>query len=323
MIKIECYTCIDAARRLWQRHWPALGLFDLWPVRASFDNQYHHPPHFLVATDTAGRFQGMLALSWIEEVSRFGHFPGELWQGNTWLEQNRILASNSETLSRLLAEVPAEAIIRYIENDTGGASDRCHQVDETGYLFYPQAYNYCFETYWSGFAGKKRRKLRTELERLHTRGVSWRFNHRPDLNSLFDLNLETYQENSYFHDPRFLNAFRNLADWLQANQMLRLTTVLIGGQVAAVDMGAVWKRTYTLLAGGTRKDFPGVAKLINRQHLEWACARKITAVDFLCGNFNWKQGFRLTPRPLYRIHLQPEAIESATCHREIRVASAQ
>jgi CelD/BcsL family acetyltransferase involved in cellulose biosynthesis len=68
-----------------------------------------------------------------------------------------------------------------------------------------------------------------------------------------------------------------------------------------VDMGAVWNSTYTVLAGGTHPDFPGVAKLINLHHMEWACHQELGEVDFLCGEFNWKQRFHLMPRPLYKI----------------------
>jgi len=55
------------------------------------------------------------------------------------------------------------------------------------------------------------------------------------------------------------------------------------------------------VAGGTGGDFPGVAKLINFHHLEWACRQRLREVDFLCGEFNWKNRFHLTPRPLYKM----------------------
>ena len=83
--------------------------------------------------------------------------------------------------------------------------------------------------------------------------------------------------------------------------MLRITTILVGGRVAAVDMSAVFNGTCTVLAGGTHPDFPGIAKLINFTHLEWACQQRIREMDFLCGEFNWKHRFHLTPRPLFRI----------------------
>ena len=121
------------------------------------------------------------------------------------------------------------------------------------------------------------------------------------------MNLDSFKEQSYFYDVRFLRAFENLVAWLQANKMLRVTTVLIGGRIAAVDVGAVWNQTYTVLAGGTHPDFPGVAKLINFHHIEWACQQRLKEVDFLCGEFNWKNRFHLSARPLYRIVNLPVA----------------
>jgi CelD/BcsL family acetyltransferase involved in cellulose biosynthesis len=115
------------------------------------------------------------------------------------------------------------------------------------------------------------------------------------------MNLSAFGETSYFYDRRFLNAFVDLIAFLNQNNLLRLTSVTIGGRLAAVDVGALWKSTYTILAGGTNPDFPGIAKLINFHHIEWACRQRLAAVDFLCGNFNWKSRFRLQPRPLYKI----------------------
>jgi hypothetical protein len=33
--------------------------------------------------------------------------------------------------------------------------------------------------------------------------------------------------------------------------------------------------------------------------MQWACSERLNQVDFLCGDFNWKKLFHLTPRPLY------------------------
>lgn len=83
--------------------------------------------------------------------------------------------------------------------------------------------------------------------------------------------------------------------------------------MAAVDIGAVWNGIYTVVAGGACSDFPGVAKLINFHHLEWACGQQLREVDFLCGEFNWKNRFHLTPRPLYQM-VKRVPVEAACAH---------
>ena len=157
------------------------------------------------------------------------------------------------------------------------------------------------DTYWQGFSGKSRKKIRHELKRLEERGVSFRYDRLPDIDLMLRMNLDGFGSESYFSDGRFSQAFSNLAAWLHDEGMLRVTTVLVGGEIAAVDMGAVWRNTYSVLAGGTRPEFPGVAKLINLHHLEWSCRQRFAQVDFLCGDFNWKSRFHLTPRPLYQM----------------------
>lgn len=171
-------------------------------------------------------------------------------------------------------------------------------------------------------SGKTRKKIRSELNRLTAGGVSYRYDCFEDVAHMFRMNLESFKEESYFDDARFLRAFENLVAWLHANKMLRVTTVLIGGRMAAVDVGAVWNQTYTVLAGGTQPDFPGVAKLINFHHIEWACQQQFKAVDFLCGEFNWKNRFHLTARPLYRVANLPVVVGWQDPVADLRVACA-
>jgi hypothetical protein len=304
MLKVKVCSDLDMAQSLWRTYWPKHCLFDLWPVRACFQQHYHHRPHFLIAS-RGQRICGLLALSRIDGVNGFGHFPGEVWQGKTWLEQNKIIAADAAVLQSLLENIPHDTRIRYLCPDQRLAAAHQTTDDETGYLFFPGQYQFRVEAYWETFTGKSRKKLRNEIDRLKSRDISIRHDHRPDLDRMFRLNIDRYQADSYFFDGRFLGAFERMAAWLHANELLRITTVLIDGRVAAVDMGAVWNGTYTVLAGGTHADFPGVAKLINLHHLEWACDRKFKMVDFLCGDFNWKQRFHLTPRPLFQIRRQP------------------
>lgn len=300
MLNISVCRDLQEAKRIWQLHWPQTCIFDLWPVRECFHSAFDHPLYFLVAARD-GRFCGMLALSWIHEARYYAHFPGEIWQGKTWLEQNKILADDPDVLQALLDHLPEPATIRYLTQAPGMRGEAEAMVDEVGYLFFPKAYDYSFSAYMEGFSGKSRKKIRQELDRLKAGGVTFRYDCASDIDLLFRLNLDAFKEHSYFHDERFLKSFENLAAWLHANNLLRITTVLIGNRVAAVDIGAVWNSTYTVLAGGTHVDFPGVAKLINFHHIEWACRQRIAQIDFLCGDFHWKERFHLTPRPLFKI----------------------
>jgi hypothetical protein len=300
MIDIRICTDLEEAKRLWQFHWPRQCLFDLWPVRNCFQLQYDYSPMFIVAS-RGSRFCGMVALSWIEETQGFVHFPGETWQGKTWLEQNRILAADTDVFDALSEYLPTNTKLRYLLPEPILQGQGLVVPDEVGYLFYPARYDFSFDQYLQCFSGKSRKKLFREINTLTDQGVSYRYNCHRDVADLFRMNLENFGEASYFSDRRFLKSFENLAAWLQGNGLLRTTTVLIGGKTAAIDIGAVYAGTYTVLAGATHPDFPGVAKLINLHHIEWACRQRLAEVDFLCGDFNWKSRFRLTPRPLFEL----------------------
>ena len=291
-------------RKLWESLWPGRVLFDLWPVRWCFHQAFDRPLAFHVA-EKAGRPVGLLALCRNNDEGTFVQFPGETWQGKTWLEQNRIIAPTPDILEILLDAVPGPVHLRYLKYRTGLNRTGLVHPDETRYLFFPGSFGFSFDTYWQSIPGKTRKKLNADIRKLEAQDVCISEGTVSDMDHLFRLNLAAFGPDAYFYDARFLRSFELLAEFFHKMDMLRITCVHIKGRLAAVDMGVLWKGTYTLLAGGTSPEFPGVAKLINRHHLQWACAQKLKYVDFLCGDFNWKQRFRLTPVPLFELTTHP------------------
>jgi CelD/BcsL family acetyltransferase involved in cellulose biosynthesis len=303
VVEIRTVDDLDECRALWRRVWPVECLFDLWEVRACFQERFARAPRFAVAEED-GSPVGLLALSRVDELGSLAAFPGETWQGRTWLEQNKIPAVGPGVRAALFETVEEPAAIRYLDGDPL-VSEAPLALDEVGYLFLPGRYGYSFERYLGKYSGRSRKRLLRELEGLERLGVRYRHDDPADLDHLFRLNLDAFSERSYFADPRFLGAFEELARWLAAAGMLRVVTVEVQGEVAAVDLGASWGRTLTVLAGGTDPRFPGVAKLINLHHLSRACEERLSLVDFLCGDFRWKERFRLTPRPLFELRVAP------------------
>ena len=300
MLNVRICEDLKEAERIWRAHWPENHIFDLWDVRACFQNVFNHPPHFLVAEEN-GAVEGLMALSWIEDEEYFGHFPGETYQGKTWLEQNRILARDSKILRALVRNIPGGTRLRYLVRDSILFGDEAPVEDETGYSFSPAKYDYSFDAYFQSFSPKSRKKLGKELSRFHEAGASFHDDRIQDMDLMFQMNLDSYGETSFFSNPMFLGSFEKLLLWLHSKGMLRITTVMCNGEVAAVDVGSVWNSSYTVLAGGVNPNFPGVAKLINFHHMEWACRNRMKTVDFLCGDYGWKERFHLSPRPLYKI----------------------
>jgi len=280
---------------------------DLWGVRDCFHRHFQRPLHFIVAEDENGP-AGFMPLSWIEEKECFGYFPGETWQGKTWLEQNRLIARDEATLSVLLEGIPRPYHLRYLL-PVEPAPQSTHIVDEIGYLFNPPDFDYNFDNYYHRFSHKSEKRLKKELAAFDTRGVEYRLDRMEDFDLMVEMNLGRFGIGSYFYDNRFRESFRSLAHYLADQGWLRLTTVLIEGRPAAVDMGVIYNGIYTLLGGGTSADFPGVAKLINTFHMQRACRERLRQADFLCGDFSWKGIFHLSTRPLYLLSNVPVTSE--------------
>ncbi|MFH1730796.1 MAG: GNAT family N-acetyltransferase [Planctomycetota bacterium] len=297
MSRFRLVTDPAECQDLWDRMIPPESVFDLWEVRACFHRHFRRPPCFIV-TDDEHSPAGLLPLSWIGESESYGCFPGETWRGKTWLEQNRIVAGDADTLIGLLDRCPGPYHLRYLRPlDVTSAAQ--YGIDETGYLFRPPNYNYDLSNYFLMFSHKSAKRLRKELNEMEGRGVRYRHEDLADFDRLVEMNVGRFGEGSYFSDPRFLESFRGLLHLLHERGWLRLTAVFIGGEPAAIDIGCVYRDTYTLLGGGTDAACPGVAKLINIHHMRRACAERLDEVDFLCGDFSWKTMFHLTPRPLY------------------------
>jgi hypothetical protein len=296
MLRIELVDDLRTCRELWERAFPPVLATDAWDLRACFHEHFRRPACFIVARDN-GTLCGLLPLSWIEEVGGYGYFPGETWKGRTWLEQNRIFARDGEVLHALLARIPGKHELRYLLPD-GVADMNGGTVDEIGYLFHPRPYDHDMENYYRQFAHRNVKRLRREVAALAEQ-LTFRHDDLADFEALVALNLGRFGEASYFADNRFLESFRTLLGFLGARGWLRLTAILDRDQVAAVDLGCTHDCVYTLFGGGTHADYPGIAKLINLHHMEYACRERIEQVDFLCGDFSWKTLFHLTPRPLY------------------------
>jgi hypothetical protein len=295
---------------VWRSAVPVESVWDLWEFRDCFQRHFRRPLLFLTAESDRGA-AGLLPLSWVQESGCYGCFPGEAWEGHTWLEQNRLLARDRSALTALLSNCPAAYHLRYLL-PLESLPENERVVDEVGYLFLPPRYDYDLENYFQEFSRKSAKRVKKEIAAVENPGVEYRHDDFSDYDHLVRLNVDRFGERSYFADHRFTESFRDVARLLEERGWLRFTTVLRGGEIAAVDMGCVYRGTYTLLAGGTHAGFPGVAKLINLHHMRRGCEERFDQVDFLCGDFSWKKLFHLTPRPLYLLTNQPAAAHNGS-----------
>ena len=271
MLDIRIIDDLEQCREVWERMIPQETLWDLWEFRACFQKHFQRPACFIITVNSQNLTE-ILPLSWIDESQCYGNFPGETWLGKTWLEQNRIPTDN-KILCNMLDHCPGPYYLRYLQPSLESDGQNQYVVDEVGYLFRPSDYNDDIENYFQQFSNRTAKKIKREIASLQA-GSRYRYDDLSDFDYLVQLNVKNFGNCSYFSDRRFRESFRTLMHYLNDNGWLRITTVIINEEIAAVDIGCLYREVYTLLGGGTNRDYPGVAKLINLHHLQRGCNEK-------------------------------------------------
>lgn len=125
-------TNLQECRTLWNSLIRPKSICDLWEFRFCFQRHFQCPPSFLILEDSKG-IAGMLPLSYSEETGKFVFFPGETWQGKTWVERTPICLRDEAYVSELFSSCPENIFLRYMERFEGPPSSG-FDVDEVGYV---------------------------------------------------------------------------------------------------------------------------------------------------------------------------------------------
>lgn len=324
MEKIRTTTDPIECRNLWKKYIQPVNVTDFWEVRECFANHYDREPFFVVA-EQDGVLRGLLPLCLISELDTYVFFPGETYQGKTWLEQNPIFSSNESVFNRMvdyLNKMGKKIQIRYLI-DRHLSLNFQTTVDETGYLFFPTEFDYQMDNYFEQFSKKSLKKLNRLLREFDSRNIEIKINNLEDFDVMVKMNIDTFEDSSYFFDPRFRASFRDLTDLFFQRGWLRITSIYIDDEPAAIDLGSVFNGIYTLFCGGVNPLHSGIAKYINLFHMRWACQQTLQKVDFLCGEFFWKPLFHLTPRPLYLISADEPKTDYSTAFQYFDTTNAR
>jgi len=297
-------TDLNECRRLWESFIPARHITDDWNFRLCFHHHYQCPPRFMVLQDHEG-IAALIPLSFQKQMNQHVFFPGEIWNGRTWIERTPIYFRNPERIQNVLEKCPDNTYLRYLEKEFVQDAEQV-TGDEIGYVLYPGRVSGGIQDYYRRFSNKRLKNLFKCIHNLCSPGFRFYLNRLDDFERLVEMNIDNFGSRSYLYDERFRNGFKGVVSLLHKHGLLRLISLEIDGRLTAVDLGVLYRGTYTILMGGTRRDMPGVAKVINMYHIEYAFASGISKVDFLCGDFHWKKLWHLDPEPLYAFKTQPE-----------------
>ncbi len=299
-------TDLETCRQLWNALLPVSVVSDMWEFRMCFHRQYGHRPYFMILEDEEG-VSGMMPLSSIDSSNKIGFFPGEIWNEKTWLERTPFYVRDRGIIDELFYSCPEGIYLRYMEPLQEPYS-HLQVLDEIGYVLYPSQLDYKLETYSGRFSHKKYKSIIKVIDSIKGQGSRFYVNRLEDFDTLVSMNIESFGENSYLHDRRFRDSWKDVIHFLHKNGWLRMISLEIMGKIAAVDIGSLYNGVYTVYLGGASRDLPGVAKVMNMCHIEYAFINHMFKMDFLCGDFHWKKLFHLTPEPLYKFE-SPAPVE--------------
>ena len=298
MLKKTIVTDLHECGKLWNAFISHRNISDLWEFRICFHRHFHNNPYFLMLEDRKG-IAGILPLSYVEELDMFVFFPGEIWKEKTWIERTPVYIRESAFFQELLLSCPERTYLRYIEIDEFMQTQDL-EVDEVGYVLYPPNLHFNFDFYRNRFSNKRYKEIKKVIQSFASPNNKFSFNNLEDYDHLVDMSIQHYGSDSYLHDYRFRDGIRDLIHFLHGKGWLRMVSVEIDGKKAAVDIGTLYRGTYTVFLGGTHHDFLGVAKVMNMNHIEFAFRKGLLKADFLCGDFHWKKLWHLDPEPLYK-----------------------
>ncbi len=299
MIRKRVITDPLACESLWKVYIPAFSISDLWEFRMCFQRRYRNQSCFITLEDNKG-IAGILPLSCIEDLDIKSFFPGETWNNRTWIERTQVYAREPEFYDELFSLFQEKTFLRYI--DIPGETLPGHlELDEIGYVLYPALLDYNMENFRSRFSNKKFKGILKTVQAIMEMGGCFHVNRLKDYDLLVKMSLEKFGEDSYLCDPRFRESFRDIMHLLHNKGWLRMVSLEVQGETAAIDLGAVYNGVYTVFLGGIFSGLPGIAKAMNMHHIEYALQNRLFKLDFLCGDFHWKKLWHLDPEPLYKL----------------------
>ncbi len=251
-------TDLETCRQLWNEFIPISVVSDMWDFRMCFHRQYGHRPCFMILEDAEG-VSGMMPLSYIDSSNTIGFFPGEIWNEKTWLERTPFYVRDRGGLDELFYSCPEGTYLRYMEAPQEPCSHLL-TLDEVGYVLYPSQLDFNLESYSKRFSNKKFKAIIKVIDSIKEQGSRFYVNRLEDFDTLVNINIQNFGENSYLHDYRFRKSWQDVIHFLHKNGWLRMISLEIMGKTVAVDIGSLYNGVYTVYLGGASRDLPGCSK---------------------------------------------------------------
>jgi hypothetical protein len=283
---------LKEAEAAWEDVTPRENANDLWEMRMAF---YKHNPcelHFLTYNDGT-KTRALLALQKNNKTGKLEFFCA-------YNDFNKVYRKDvpDELALDLYNRVVEPAELEYIlEEDK--FDDRFKLHDTQFYLPLDDLKNAedYVEKYWVGKSKRKLKKFMRKLERDHK--IEMRVNHKPDLDKLFELNYESYgEESSFLTYPERVSGFKEL---LNTSLKTHIISLIVDGKVESVSFAVEYNGTFHGLNSGTNKHLPNLGKLMVLMKIDYAIKTGNKIYDASTYEGNWKKRFNFKTSPRYKL----------------------
>lgn len=306
-LTLKVFYKLGEIRKLWEKFNPNTSAFDLWEVRDAFWRSYRFEPYFLTIIRQKGEEQEILGVLplWFNSDKDHQHivdFQKYVWFGSNWPEDNVFFVKDSEIIPLLLIAAPKPlelACIKPLAEFDFLTSLPGFTNEEDKKFFLDLSKTSTLDDFLGQLKKKKRYNLRRDRKRILAFHPKITINENSRIEDLFSLSIKRFKEqfpdepieHSAFEDERRKNVFRNLITNAEKHQS-RLITTIINGEVAAVEFGIVYNKTYFALNSGANiLKYSGLGIFSNLLVIEDALNLGCTKIDFLEGDNNWKESW--------------------------------
>jgi len=287
-------TDLSQCQLLWEEFSPNESLFDLWDFRLAFWRGYQYQPYFITLS-FQGEIISVLPLWFDKEDGQY------TWFGGSWHDENIFFSKSPKTIPLLLKLIPGKARLFCIRSQ-----ESFLETDEEKYLLDLKNFS-SLNDFWGILKKKKRYNLKRDWKRIQALKPEIIINDFSHLETLFKLNINRFDgmilgdNKSTFLSKEKQKTFREVIN-LAKDYQVRMISTKINGKIVAVDLVALYKKTYYCLAGGCDvAGYSGLGSFANLQLIKDAIGlENIDLIDFLQGDVNWKASWKLGTRPLFK-----------------------
>lgn len=307
-LSIKVYSQLSAAEILWKAFSNNDSLFDLWDFRKAFFESFNIEPYFLTIFDKhEDTILGMLPL-WLDDDEFEGKYS---WYGGYWPENNTFFVKDPEIIPLLLMAAPQPlhlSCIKPLGEYEFLKTLPGFEPEEESKFFLPMADYSTLDAYLMKLKKKKRHNLRRDRKRILSYNPRIIINDFRHIEDMFRLSIERFstgtngsrRSESVYTDPRHQNLFRRLIENDREYEVRTIATE-INDTIEAVEIGFIYNKTfYSVSSGANIVDYSGLGVYSNLLVIEEALKSGCTKIDFLEGDYNWKNSWDLTSYREYK-----------------------